>query len=240
MLDTGTKPNWISSHFLTDKLGKKYNSKLNDEENIEYTDISGNNFSPIGKVDIMVYSADFNTEKGSFPCRILSFMVIKRSNIKILLGRETVKKESLLRMPPASQNSKAYPAVLSNPKKCKLTQVLILQTYTNCFHSYQAERAVIAQNKEKQNKEGAERDKIRQDAAKAKAKEKKEAKSSNSSTAMLAQESTPRRRRGSPPPPRDPKQQVSNTNSSWKKTKQPLHERSSSASSSAGGAALND
>jgi hypothetical protein len=136
MLDTGTKPNWISYHFLTDKLGKKYNSKLNDGEKKEYTDISGNNFSPIGKADVMVHSADFGTEKGSFPCRTLSFMVIQRSNITILLGRDTIKKENLLCMPPASQNSKAFPAVLSNPKKCKSSLLFIPRTSTNCFHFY--------------------------------------------------------------------------------------------------------
>lgn len=108
----------------------------------------------------------------------------------------------------------------------------------------QAERAVIVQNKEKQKREGAERDKMREEARKAKAKERKESKSSSSSAARLARESNPHRMREdstSLSPSRYVKQRVSKSpNSSWRRTEASVNERSSSSSLSGGGAAIND
>jgi len=105
---------------------------------------------------------------------------------------------------------------------------------------------MMLQNKGKQKKEGAERDKMREETRKAKAKKRKESKSSSSSAARLAQESKPHRRREkssspSPSPSRNAKHPVSKSSQlSWKKTKAPVDERSSSSSLSGGGAAIDD
>jgi len=113
----------------------------------------------------------------------------------------------------------------------------------------QAERVVIVQNKEKQQKEGAERDKMREEARKAKKrelKELKESKSSSSSAARLAQESLPCRMREnatspSPSPSRNAKPRVTRgPKPPWRKIRAPVDERSSSSSLSGGGAAIYD
>ncbi|KAE9367092.1 hypothetical protein N431DRAFT_418205 [Stipitochalara longipes BDJ] len=224
ILDTGTKPDWISSRFLTEKLGMKF-TRLNDEENKqEFSDFNGNKFNPIGRAELMISSTDF----AGFSCRRISFLVNKGGTFQILLGSKTIKKEKLLCKPEDPEREGAFPAVQTAPKK--------------------AERAVIIQNKEKQSKEGAERDKLREEARKAKMKERMEAKSSSSGAARLAQESKPHWMREnstspspSPSPSRNARYPVSKgPMSSWRKTKVPVNERSSSSSLSGGGAAIYD
>lgn len=103
---------------------------------------------------------------------------------------------------------------------------------------------MIIQNKEKQEKEGAERDKMREEARKAKRKERIESKPSSSSAARLAQESHLTRENFTSPTPsqsRNARNPIGKSpQSSWKKIKAPVDERSSSSSlSSGGGAAVN-
>jgi len=197
--------------------------RLSEEENKEFSDFNGNKFNPIGRVELMVNSTDFI----GFPCRMISFLVAKGGHFQILLGSRTIKKEKLLCKPLDPQMEGVFPAVQTDPKK--------------------AERAIIVQNKDKQKREGAERDRLREEARKAKTKEKKESKSSSSSAARLAQESQPpHRRRGESPSPsssssRNAKHPGSKSSeSSWKKTRMPVDERSSSSSLSGGGAAIDD
>lgn len=113
-LDTGTNPDWISSHFLTEGLGLK-STRLNDEEKKIYKDFNGNKFSAIGKAEVMVSSTDFI----GFPCRTIHFLVAKGGSFQILLGKKTIKKEKLLCVRPDTQGESAYPAVQSNVKKGK-------------------------------------------------------------------------------------------------------------------------
>lgn len=115
ILDTGTKPDWISSDFLTEKLGRKY-TRFKDEENKqEFSDFNGNKFNGIGKAGLMIYSSDFS----GFPCRTISFLVAKGGNFQILLGSRTIRKEKLLYKPPGPQMEGAFPAVQTDPKKGK-------------------------------------------------------------------------------------------------------------------------
>jgi hypothetical protein len=113
----------------------------------------------------------------------------------------------------------------------------------------QAERVAIVQNKEKQQKEGAERDKMREEARKAKKremKELKESKSSSSSAARLAQESLScRMRENSTSPSLSPSRNakppvIRGPKPPWRKIRAPAEERSSSSSLSGGGAAIYD
>jgi hypothetical protein len=113
ILDTGTKPDWISNRFLTEKLGLKY-TRFNDEDNKqEFSDFNGNKFNGIGKAELMVNSTDF----GGFPCRKVSFLVAKGGTFQILLGSRTIKKEKLLCKPPDHEREGAFPAVQTDPKK---------------------------------------------------------------------------------------------------------------------------
>ena len=113
ILDTGTKPDWISSRFLTEKLGLKY-TKLNDEENKQqFSDFNGNKFNGIGKAELMVNSTNFI----GFPSRTISFLVAKGGTFQILLGSRTIKKEKLLCKPLNPQRKGVFPAVQIDPKK---------------------------------------------------------------------------------------------------------------------------
>jgi hypothetical protein len=119
VLDTGTKPDWISSRFLTDKLGMKF-TRLNDEENKqEFSDFNGNKFNAIGRAELMVSSTDF----AGFSCRTISFLVAKGGTFQILLGSRTIKKEKLfckpldLQIEGTLQIESAFPAVQTDPKK---------------------------------------------------------------------------------------------------------------------------
>jgi len=113
VLDTGTKPDWISSRFLTDKLGMKF-TRLNDEENKqEFSDFNGNKFNAIGRAELMVSSTDF----AGFSCRTISFLVAKGGTFQILLGSKTIKKEKLLCKPPDLEGERVFPAVQIDPKK---------------------------------------------------------------------------------------------------------------------------
>ena len=113
ILDTGTKPDWISKRFLTEKLGLKY-TRLNDEENKqEFSDFNGNKFNGIGKAELLVNSTDFV----GFPSRKISFLVAKGGTFQILLGSRTIKKEKLLCKPLDPQREGAFPAVQTDLKK---------------------------------------------------------------------------------------------------------------------------
>jgi hypothetical protein len=106
IFDTGTEPNWISSDFLTDKLGLKF-TRLNDEENKqEYIDADGNKINWIGKTELMVSSTAFV----GFPSEMMSFLVAK-GNFQIVLGRQTIRKEKLFYKPGEN------PPVQIDPKK---------------------------------------------------------------------------------------------------------------------------
>lgn len=59
ILDTGTKPNWISKGFLTETLGLKY-TRLTEEK--EYSDFNGKKFTAIGKAEVMIDCNDFNND----------------------------------------------------------------------------------------------------------------------------------------------------------------------------------
>jgi len=89
ILDTGTGPDWISHDYLT-KLGFK-SSKLNEDQNRQFSDFNGKSFKPYGKVQLMVSSHEFE----GFPCRTLTFLVSRESTFKILLGKKTIKAEGL-------------------------------------------------------------------------------------------------------------------------------------------------
>ena len=115
ILDTGTKPDWISSRFLSDKLGLKH-TKLNDEENKqEFSDFNGHKFNAIGKAELMVNSTDF----AGFPSRKILFLVARGGTFQILLGSRTIKKEKLLCKPLDPQREGVFPAVQTDPKKGK-------------------------------------------------------------------------------------------------------------------------
>ena len=113
LLDTGTKPDWISNYFLTEKLHRKY-TRLNDEESKrEYIDFNGNKFNAVGKAELMIYSTDFS----GFSCRTLSFLVATGRNFEIILGKRTTQKEKLLCRRLDPQMEGAYPAVQTDIKK---------------------------------------------------------------------------------------------------------------------------
>lgn len=114
ILDTGTKPNWISQRFLVDEIHKKF-TKLTGEENTQFVDFNGNKFSAIGKVDVMLHCTDFR----GFPSRNVSFLVTQSGAFKVILGKKTIKEESLLCRPVDPERDEAFPAVQSKVKKCK-------------------------------------------------------------------------------------------------------------------------
>jgi hypothetical protein len=102
------------------------------------------------------------------------------------------------------------------------------------------EQGVIEKNKEKQRREGADRDQARQEEKKSKRKENKEPKQPLS-TAMLVQESKPRRTRDSSSPSTVTRHLVmTGSRPSRKNTTVPVHGRSPSSSSSNGGVAIDD
>ena len=94
VLDTGTKSDWISQRFYDD-LKKRLDVKraeLSQQEKKEYRNFNGGTFQPAFKVDLMIQSEEF---KGML-CRQLSFLVAKKAGFKILMGRETIRKEELM------------------------------------------------------------------------------------------------------------------------------------------------
>ena len=113
ILDTGTKPDWISKTFLAE-LGLKCRKLTPAEEKI-FSDFNGNNFAPIGKANVMIYSNDW---KG-FSTRRLSFLVARNLGSNILLGSKTIKKEQLLVKPLPPKGEAVCPAVQTDPKKGK-------------------------------------------------------------------------------------------------------------------------
>jgi len=113
ILDTGTKPDWVSSRFLTENLGMKF-MRFNEEENKqEFKDINANKFHPIGRAEVMVSSTDFP----GFPCRTFPFLVNRGGSFQIILGSRTIKKEKLLCKPPDPEREGAFPAVQTEPSK---------------------------------------------------------------------------------------------------------------------------
>jgi len=124
ILDTGTKPDWVSSRFLTQKLGMKITRFNEEESKQEFSDFNGNKFNPIGKADLMVISTDFP----KFPCRTISFLVNKGGGtFQIILGSKTIKKENLLCRPQDPEREGAFPAIQTDIKKGKdLLKIFIL------------------------------------------------------------------------------------------------------------------
>jgi len=113
ILDTGTKPDWISSRFLTEKLGKKI-TRFNEEEGKpEFSDFNGNKFNPIGRAELMVISTDFPR----FPGRLISFLVNKGGTFQIILGSRTIKRENLLCRPQDPETEGVFPAVQTDIKR---------------------------------------------------------------------------------------------------------------------------
>jgi len=113
ILDTGTKPDWISSRFLTEKLGKKITRFNEEESKQEFSDFNGNKFNPIGRAELMVISTDFPR----FPGRTISFLVNKGGTFQIILGSRTIKKEKLLCRPQDPEMEGVFPAVQTDIKK---------------------------------------------------------------------------------------------------------------------------
>lgn len=113
ILDTGTKPDWVSKHFLTEKLGLKYTRLSEEGSKQEFSDFNGNKFNGIGQTELMIHSNDFI----GFPARRISFLVAKRGTFQILLGSRTIKQEKLLCKPLDPQREGAFPAVQTDPKK---------------------------------------------------------------------------------------------------------------------------
>jgi hypothetical protein len=113
ILDTGTRPDWISSRFLRETLGMKF-TRLNEEENKqEFSDFNGNKFNGIGRAELMISCTDF----AGFSCRKISFLVAKGGTFQILLGSRTIKKEKLLCRPLDPQREGVFPAVQTDLKK---------------------------------------------------------------------------------------------------------------------------
>jgi hypothetical protein len=113
ILDTGTKPDWVSSRFLTDKLGMKFTRFNEEETKQEFSDFNGNKFNAIGRAVLMVGSTDF----AGFSCRTIPFLVAKSGTFQILLGSRTIKKEKLLCKPLDPEREGAFPAVQTNLTK---------------------------------------------------------------------------------------------------------------------------
>ena len=114
ILDTGTKPNWISWKFLQ-KLGKS-KSKLRDGEKKEYRDINGKIFKAWGRADLNIICNDFQ----GFKYRKLPFLVSREGTFDILLGKHTIKDEHLLQTrAPEGSGEGVYPGVISSKSKGK-------------------------------------------------------------------------------------------------------------------------
>ncbi len=126
ILDTGTKPDWISSRFLTETLGLKYTRFNSEEIRQEFSDFNGNKFTGIGRAELMVTCRDF----AGFSCRKITFLVAQGGTFRILLGSSTIKGENLLCKPPEAPSKGAFPAVQTDLKKGRD----VLQTFFRAFH----------------------------------------------------------------------------------------------------------
>lgn len=112
ILDTGTKPDWISSLFL-EKLKKKH-SKIREEQNKEYRDFQGKKFRATGTIDLEIMCDEFQ----GFKCKKKTFLVAKESTFDILLGRATIKEECLLSIrPPDTSGEGAFPGIQTGISK---------------------------------------------------------------------------------------------------------------------------
>jgi hypothetical protein len=148
ILDTGTKPNWVSSRFL-EKLKKKQ-TKLREDQNKEYRDFNGKRFKACGKVELSIMCDDFQ----GFKCKNLPFLVARESAFDILLGRNTIRDEYLLQTRPSDTTGEGvYPGVQTSQSKGKLS-LFPIQAVANT--KFKAERTKVAKNKIKQEKEAAE------------------------------------------------------------------------------------
>jgi hypothetical protein len=104
ILDTGTKPDWISSLFL-ERLKKKH-SKIREDQNKEYRDFNGKKFKATGTIDLDIMCEEFQ----GFKCKRKTFLVAKESTFDILLGRRTIKEECLLlTRPPDTSGEGVFP-----------------------------------------------------------------------------------------------------------------------------------
>ena len=116
VLDTGTKPDWISQTFF-ETLRKKagINSvKLAPEETRKYRDFNGKSFSPTNKVDLMIQSDEFLGMK----CRNLSFLIARDATFSILIGRSTIfKQELMVRRKRETDGEGAHVGVLGDVSK---------------------------------------------------------------------------------------------------------------------------
>lgn len=115
ILDTGTKPNWISSRFLGEL--NKAPTKLPTDQKNDYRDFNGKRFKACGKVDLLIICDDFR----GFKCQTLPFLVAKDSAFDILIGRSTCRTERLLQSSaPDTSGRPAYTGIHGEQKKGKL------------------------------------------------------------------------------------------------------------------------
>ncbi|PVH80361.1 hypothetical protein DL98DRAFT_654768 [Cadophora sp. DSE1049] len=178
VLDTGTKPDWISQTFfetLRKKAGIK-SVKLVPEETRKYRDFNGKSFSATHKVDLMIQSDEFLGMK----CRNLSFLIARDATFSILIGRSTIfKQELMVRRKREIDGEGAHVGVLGDVSK--------------------AEKSRIKKNKEDQDKTKQERKKQREAKMEEEEtnKQKSRAKQSSSQSAARLATLDPRRT-GSP------------------------------------------
>jgi len=127
VLDTGTKPDWVSAVFLK-SLGLK-EEPLDAKNNTEYTDFNGKSFKATGKVNLLISNDNFPGAS----CRQLTFLVTKLSKFEILLGRKTIKKEQLLQRPPKDLSGEGvYAGYQKGPRKGPSSlQFLVILTNTD-------------------------------------------------------------------------------------------------------------
>lgn len=112
ILDTGTKPDWVSASFL--KRMRVKEESLDADNNTEYTDFNGRGFKATGKAHLMIMNDNFPKS----PCRRMTFLVTKKGKFEILFGRKTIFKEALLQRPPKDLSGEGvYPAYQKGPKK---------------------------------------------------------------------------------------------------------------------------
>jgi hypothetical protein len=115
ILDTGTRPNWVSHTFLAETLKMKFTRRSEKEGMQVFSDFNNNKFTAIGRVSLLISYSDFP----GMPCRNLDFLVAKKGSFQILIGRKTIEKENLLCRPAEPQREDAFPAVQTEPKKGK-------------------------------------------------------------------------------------------------------------------------
>ncbi|KAH7355247.1 hypothetical protein BKA65DRAFT_236538 [Rhexocercosporidium sp. MPI-PUGE-AT-0058] len=97
VLDTGTKPDWISASFYDELKSSGIpveRAKLSaEEQKIKYTDFNNKKFSPTSKVELVVQSDEFT---GAIKCRNLTFFVASKATFSMLIGRDTIRKQKIM------------------------------------------------------------------------------------------------------------------------------------------------